>query len=112
MSPRQVRCGSNTASSALLAWLDEHKFLRRHLSGNLNNLAHCEVRHRIKVAWVKFGLHSETLCNKNVSIRLRMRLFDSVVNPSLLFALAILPLHASCIEKLDVVQRKKDDFSR
>ena len=85
---------------------DEHKFLGRHLSGNLDNRARCEVQHRIKVSWMKFGQHSKTLCNKNISIRLRMRLFDSVVSPSLLFGLAILPLQASFIEQLDVVQRK------
>ena len=67
---------------------------------------HTEVQHRIKVAWMKFGQHSKTLCNKNISIKLRLRLFDSTVSPSLLFGLAVLPLQALCMEKLNIVQRK------
>ena len=55
---------------------------------------------------MKFGQHVRTLCNKNVSIKLRLKLFDSVVSPSLLFGLAVLPLQVSCVEKLNVVQRK------
>ena len=85
---------------------DEHRFLGRYLSGNLDNRAHVEVQHRIQVAWMKFSQHSKTLCNKNISIKLRMRLFESTVSPSLLFGLAILPLHASSMEKLNIVQRK------
>ena len=84
----------------------KHRFLERYLCGNLDNRVPIEVQHRIQVAWMKFGQHSKTLCNKNISIKLRMRLFDSVVSPSLLFGLAILPLQASCVEKLNVVQRK------
>ena len=55
---------------------------------------------------MKFGQHSKTLCNRNVSIKLRLKLFDSVVSPSLLFGLAVLPLQVSCIDKLNVIQRK------
>ena len=84
----------------------EHKFLGRYLSGNLDNRVHTEVQHRIKVGWMKFGQYSKTLCNKNISIKLRMKLFDSVVSPSLFFGLAILPLHVSSIEKINIVQRK------
>ena len=84
----------------------EHRFLGRYLSGDLDRRANVEVQHRIKTAWMKFGQHTNTLCNRNISIKLRMKLFDSVVSPSLLFGLAILPLQVSCIEKLDIIQRK------
>ena len=84
----------------------EHRFLGRYLSGDLDRRANVEVQHRIKTAWMKFGQHTNTLCNRNISIKLRLKLFDSVVSPSLLFGLAILPLQASCIEKLDIIQRK------
>ena len=63
----------------------EHKFLGRYLSGNLDNRVHIEVQYRIKAGWMKFGHYSKTLCNKNISIKLRMKLFDSVVSPSLLW---------------------------
>ena len=35
-----------------------------------------------------------------------MKLFDSTISPSLLFGLAVLPLLASDVEKINVVQRK------
>ena len=59
----------------------KHRFLGRYLCGNLDNRVPIEVQHRIQVAWMKFGQHSKTLCNKNISIKLRMRLFDSVISP-------------------------------
>ena len=72
----------------------------------MDNRGRIEVQHRIKIAWMTFGRHSKTFCYKNISIKLRLKLFDSVVSPSLLFGLAVLPLRVSCIEKLNVVQRK------
>ena len=84
----------------------EHRFLGRYLSGDLDNRVYAETQHRTKVAWMKLGQHSKTLCNKNVSIKLRMKLFDSVVSPSSLFGLVVLPLQVSCIGKSNVAQTK------
>ena len=53
---------------------ENHRFLGRYLSGDLDNRANIEVRHRIKIAWMKFGHHARTLCNKNISIKLRLKL--------------------------------------
>ena len=44
--------------------------------------------------------------NKNISIKLRLKLFDAVVSPTLLFGLSTLPVHATTMEKIDIVQRK------
>ena len=74
---------------------NEHRFLGRYLSGDLDNRVYAETQHRTKVAWMKFGQHSKTLRSKNVSIKLRMKLFDSVVSPSFFFGLAVLPFQAS-----------------
>ena len=83
---------------AILGPNEEHRFWGKYLSGNLDNRVHTEVQHRIKVAWMKFCQHSKTLCNKNIFIKLRLKLFDSTVSPSLLFGLAILPLQQSSID--------------
>ena len=44
--------------------------------------------------------------NKHVSLVLRLKLFDAVVSPAMLFGLATLPLTKGCLQKLGVVQRR------
>ena len=69
-----------------------HKYLGRYLSGETAFRGNIEVNHRIQCAWFKFGQHRDVLCNKNVSIQLRLKLFDATVTPTMLFGLAVLPL--------------------
>ena len=44
--------------------------------------------------------------NKHVSLVLRLKLFDAVVSPAMLFGLATLPLTKVCLQKFGVVQRR------
>ena len=83
-----------------------HRFLGRHLPGILENRGAVEINHRIQVAWMKYGQFSKILGNRKVSIKLRLKLFDVIVSPVLLFGLSILPLCQSHLEKIDVVERK------
>ena len=83
-----------------------HKYLGRHLSGEPTFRQRIEANHRIKCAWFKFGQHRDTLCNKNISIKLRLKLFDSVVSPTILFGLAILPLSKVSITEIMTGQKK------
>lgn len=46
------------------------------------------------------------LTNRKVSIQLRLKLFDTVVSPTILYGLATLPLSASLLEDLEIVQRE------
>ena len=57
-----------------------HKYLGRKLCGNLASSVSVEVAHRVQVAWRKFSQHRSTLVNKNVSLALRMKLFDALVS--------------------------------
>ena len=84
----------------------KHRYLGRYLSGVFENRGTIEVAHRIQCAWQKFGRHSSTLLNKNVSIKLRLKLFDSTVTPSLLFGLSVLPITQVNMDKITVCQRK------
>ena len=83
-----------------------HKYLGRYLPGVFENRGNIEITHRIQCAWYKFHRHSSTLCNKNVSIKLRLKLFDATVSPSLLFGLSVLPISHANMTKLLVCQRK------
>ena len=54
----------------------------------------------------KFHKDKHILLNKHVSLVLRLKLFDAVVSPAMLFGLATLPLTKGCLQKLGVVQRR------
>lgn len=83
-----------------------HRFLGRHLPGILENRGDVEVSHRIQAAWMKYGQFSRILSNRKISVKLRLKLFDAIVSPTLLFGLSILPIRQSHLEKIDVVQNK------
>ena len=83
-----------------------HKYLGRYLPGECAFREVTEINHRIQCAWYKFGLHRRTLCNQKISVRLRLKLFDAIVTPTILFGLATLPLSSLSLQKIEMVQRK------
>ncbi|CAE8618526.1 unnamed protein product [Polarella glacialis] len=90
----------------VLTGTDFHKYLGRHLTGNLGIRSTAEFAHRVQCAWGKFHKHRPALMNKRVSIKLRLELFQSVVSPCVLFGLASLPLTSSQLRQLDSLQRR------
>lgn len=44
-----------------------------------------ELKHRIKKAWAKFGVFRGELTDKGVSLHLRLKLFNAVLTPSILY---------------------------
>ena len=83
-----------------------HKYLGRAWSGCLRERGDAAVNHRIACAWTKFRSLEQTLTNRNVSIGLRLKLFDATVTPALLYSLETCPLTNRLLEKVDVVQRR------
>ncbi|CAE7931485.1 XI-F, partial [Symbiodinium necroappetens] len=66
---------------------DQHPYLGRLLCGHLRERAAVEYSHRIRVAWHKFHLHRQSLLNKHVSLKNRLKLFQAVVTPAVLYGL-------------------------
>ena len=83
-----------------------HKYLGRNLTANFLARRDMEFAHRLQVAWNKFLKYKHVLLNKHISLVLRLKLFDAVVSPAMLFGLATLPLTKVCLQKLGVVQRR------
>ena len=83
-----------------------HKYLGRNLSGNFLARGNYDFAHRWQVAWNKFHKYKQTLLNKYVFWVLRLKLFDAVVSPAMLFGPATLPLTKGCLQKLGVVQTR------
>ena len=61
---------------------------------------------RIQAAWGRFLQHQTVLLNKDVSIALRLKMFDAVVTPAVLFGSVTLPLTQRQLFRLDSTQRR------
>ena len=64
-----------------------HKNLGGHLDGNLSQRHITELNHSVHVAGEKFHLHRTMFTNKHVSIKLRLKLFDAIVTPTVIHGL-------------------------
>lgn len=53
---------------------------------------------------MKFGEHRDTLLKRHVSLTLHLKLFDSVITPTILFGLLTGPLTSNQLRKLEVVR--------
>ena len=66
--------------------LDPHAstmYLGKSLS--LTDVHDTELQHRIARAWTKFAVYKDELCNKKYELNHRLRLFDSVITPTILY---------------------------
>jgi len=73
---------------------------------NLRNTQDTELEHRINKAWAKFGTFREELTNKSYPLHHRMRLFSSIVQPTLLYGCATWVMTRTREDKIRRVQRK------
>ena len=83
-----------------------HKYLGKKLPGDLRKRAMVDIQHRSQIAWMKFNEHKDTLLNRHVSLRLRLKLFDSVMTPTIVFGLTTCPLTSNQLQKLEVVRNR------
>ena len=83
-----------------------HKYLGKKLSGDLRKRAMVDIQHRSQIAWMKFNEHRDTLLNRHVSLKLRLKLFDSVITPTIVFGLMTCPLTSNQLQKLEVVRNR------
>ena len=66
----------------------------------------CEVEHRVSRAWSKFGSFRSELLNEKSNLYDRVRLFDSVVTPCVLFGCGSWALTKTDGNKIKVAQRR------
>ena len=82
-----------------------HKYLGRNVTGDLKNRGKSTVDHRLACAWMKFRSLQHVFEDKHVSIKLRLKLFESVVSSTLLYGLETTPLTQSLLNRINIVQR-------
>ena len=83
-----------------------HKYPGRVFKGNLRERGQCNLMHRISCGWLKFHEYGGTLLNQKIPSHLRLRLFDTVVSPTVLYSLSSTPLTSAQLGFLDTTQRK------
>ena len=83
-----------------------HKYLGKKLSGDLRKRAMVDIQHRSQIAWTKFNEHRDTLLNRHVSLRLRLKPCDSVITPTIVFGHMTCPLTSYQLQKLGVVRNR------
>ena len=87
----------------VLSLEDATMYLGRNLS--FHDYHEIELKHRLKRAWAKFySLHDE-LCSTSYSLKNRLRLFESVVTPTVLYSAGTWTMLASREQALRKTQR-------
>ena len=83
-----------------------HKIFGRRLCIDAKPRCDIEIDNRIQIAWMKYKEHRIHLTGKHVPIILRLKLFDSIIIPTLIFGFIILPLSIKHIKKLKATIQK------
>ena len=85
---------------------DKHKYLGREFPGDPHRRGLVALEYRIQCAWSKFRTFEYILTDKHVPMSLRLKLFDTMVTPTILYSLDTCPFTATLENRLDVIQRK------
>ena len=83
-----------------------HKYLGRSWPGNLRFRGQAAVDHRVTCAWAKFRSLQGTLLDRNISVKLRLKLFNTTVTPAAAYSLETCPLSQHQLDRLDIVQKR------
>ena len=83
-----------------------HKYLGRKLCIHPELRCDLEIQHRIQIAWMRFHKHRAHMTDKHIPIFLRLKIFDSVIIPTLFFVLVTLPLSTKNINRLNSTVQK------
>ena len=83
-----------------------HKYLGRLLNMDPTKRINFELQNRKRMCWAKFHQHRRWLVNMDVPVGLRLRLFDAICSPTILYGSAVLPLGLKQRQSLDILQRK------
>ena len=65
---------------------DMHKYLGKVLTEDPGKRGHCNLTHRLSVAWMKFHSHKSTILNRKIPISLRLKMFNAIVPPAALYS--------------------------
>lgn len=85
---------------------DAHRYLGRQLRLSHESRIQVEINNRCKLAWYSLHRNRHLILNSEISTSLRVKYFDAVITPTILFGLATLPLTATQQKRIWAIQRK------
>ena len=85
---------------------ESHRYLGRKLNLHAKSRIAMEFSNRKQQAWFAFNKHKKVLLNHHISLKKRLKYFDTCVTPAILFALCSFPLRKRELDSLDILQRK------
>ena len=88
----------------ILAPTESTKYLGRALS--LNDYQDREIKHRIAAGWAKFTTYKTELCDRKIPLDRRLKLFEAVVTPTVLYASGCWTMTAERENRLKVARRR------
>ena len=98
-------CITKYGSIDIVGTNTKHKYLGRAFVGDLSNRSKSAVDHRLGCAWMKYKTYQHVLENKDVSLNLRLKLFKSIISPTVCYSLDTCPLTENLKNRLDITQR-------
>ena len=99
---KSIQIADNTFS--ILAEDECERYLGRKLC--LHNCQATELDHRISASWAKFNYFREELTSKSYPLAARLRLFEALVTPTVLYGSCAWALTRTMAMDLDIVRRK------
>ena len=99
---RSARCGEMTIE--VMDLHDSTTYLGSAI--NLNSLSDTEVDNRISKAWAKYGVFKKELNDQSIPLNLRLKLFDAVITPSILYASECWTLTSKRQTRIRTAQRR------
>ena len=98
-------CITNCGAIEFLGSSQKLKYFGRMFCGDVNARGVVAVNHRISCAWMKYRNFQHIFEDKHIPFGLRLRLFEAVVTPTVLYSLETCPMTQKLQNQLDVVQR-------
>ena len=96
-------CITKYGSVEIVGSKTKHKYLGRGFVGELRHRGQVAVDHRVNCGWMKYKIYQHALENKHVSLNLRLKLFQSIISPTVCYSLDTCPLTDALNKRIDVV---------
>jgi len=103
-SCRQRKIDANGVSIEVLQPHESIAYLGRQLC--LTTFHETELENRIAKAWVKFNMNRGALCDRRLPVKMRMKFFDTIITPSVLYACGAWVMTAERSSRLQSTQRR------
>ena len=85
-------CITKHGSVEILSATSKHKYLGRGFVGDVSARGKAAVDHRLNCAWMEYKSYQHVLEDKHVSVVLRLKLFQSIISPTVFYSLDTCPL--------------------